>query len=620
MKHPALARVFSVVLAVMCLLMLINGITGFQKADAEHSERRAYAEKYAARISSFEELENRAANSLSYDEARQELEKLLAEHEEAASQHRTDTALYTAGKGGNTMGANLIWEYMAEVKAAKTELETAQSQFDGVEEAYAAVKGDIAQILSEAGADADAGSAELGQLRAAIEEFSALLASEPKLPEGFSLPDDPGEEPAEPVQPESDEPLPPEGERPVSPEEPGDDADEAEIAAWQEALSEYEAANEVWAAYDAALEEYQREWEEYTLALEQYQTYPERRAEYDAARARQAEYDAAHAAWEEEVRTAAEAFPLNESMAVLSQLAEDLETLSTRTSEIVNTFNALAGTYEGVEIDGAAMGGMDLSILQRVAALSEMDLTNMTGEQLLEAANTVADTLAWLCEYFEGVADPFAAIDKVLADAKALLDAAEQALKLAEHELQTQLENIWYNLGELEKDKEKLAEEKQELDAEALFLGKQVLQADELKTLQNRLTAARQLLLAVPEVRKAAAESDDLAAIAKSYLEEYTRESEKLLQGKRLINAFALAGALAGFSALPAAFEKTKRRVLLLGPVLLCFLLAAAADLLNMSLGLGQMYTALFTAIFAFIQLLVVLPQKRSAIRQNGEG
>ena len=32
MKHPALARVFSIVLAVMSLIMLLNGAVGFGKA------------------------------------------------------------------------------------------------------------------------------------------------------------------------------------------------------------------------------------------------------------------------------------------------------------------------------------------------------------------------------------------------------------------------------------------------------------------------------------------------------------------------------------------------------------------------------------------------------------
>ena len=38
MKHPALARVFSIVLAIMSLIMLLNGAVGFGKADAALQE------------------------------------------------------------------------------------------------------------------------------------------------------------------------------------------------------------------------------------------------------------------------------------------------------------------------------------------------------------------------------------------------------------------------------------------------------------------------------------------------------------------------------------------------------------------------------------------------------
>ena len=67
-----------------------------------------------------------------------------------------------------------------------------------------------------------------------------------------------------------------------------------------------------------------------------------------------------------------------------------------------------------------------------------------------------------------------------------------------------------------------------------------------------------------------------------------------------------------GLVGLPAAFEKTRKRFWLLAPVLLCLGCAVGADGVNMSLGLGQMYTALVTAIFALIQLLVVLPKQKT--------
>ena len=56
MKHPALARVFAIVLAILGLLLLITGVRGFEKTGDEHEERLAYEKKYEDRIENFAAL------------------------------------------------------------------------------------------------------------------------------------------------------------------------------------------------------------------------------------------------------------------------------------------------------------------------------------------------------------------------------------------------------------------------------------------------------------------------------------------------------------------------------------------------------------------------------------
>ena len=168
MKHPVLGRVFAVVLAILCVILLVTGIRGFDKADAERAERLAYEEKYAGRIESYLALEEELAGSISYEQAQEEFDKLLDQHESDASQHRTDTALYTAEKGGNILGADLIWQAKAELKEAKGELEEANRLLASFENAYAAVKGDVAQIVALASADAAASGGQGAALNPAI--------------------------------------------------------------------------------------------------------------------------------------------------------------------------------------------------------------------------------------------------------------------------------------------------------------------------------------------------------------------------------------------------------------------------------------------------------------------
>ena len=81
-----------------------------------------------------------------------------------------------------------------------------------------------------------------------------------------------------------------------------------------------------------------------------------------------------------------------------------------------------------------------------------------------------------------------------------LVKALNQMLDKADQQMQAALEELWYQLGETEKDAVKLEAEKLGLDREAELLTKRTLEADELKDLRNRHAKARLLLLNVPEI------------------------------------------------------------------------------------------------------------------------
>ena len=104
-------------------------------------------------------------------------------------------------------------------------------------------------------------------------------------------------------------------------------------------------------------------------------------------------------------------------------------------------------------------------------------------------------------------------------------------------------------------------------------------------------------------------DESELADNARLWLCTYTQETERLYQGKRLINMLAVFSGVMAVLGIPAAFELLKSRFFLIAPVLLCMVSAAGAEALNLYLGEGQHYFGLFTAIFAFIQLLIVLPR-----------
>ena len=627
MKHPVLGRVFAVVLAILCVILLVTGIRGFDKADAERAERLAYEEKYAGRIESYLALEEELAGSISYEQAQEEFDKLLDQHESDASQHRTDTALYTAEKGGNILGADLIWQAKAELKEAKGELEEANRLLASFENAYAAVKGDVAQIVALASADAAASGGQGAALNPAIARVAALLAAEPRLPEGFVLPEDPGEAPGEPPEPTLPAPgeAPPEpGPAPTppgpAPTPPAEDADETEQAAYEEALAEYEAAladyqealsawekaQEAWNAYLAQKTAYDEAWADYNSAKEAYDSYPARKAAYEAALLVQQQYDTAHAAWEEELAAASAELPLEEGMAALEKLGGDLQVLSSRTQQIMTALGPYADS-----LGGLGLGGEELAALTRLAALGDTDFSSMTPEQRMQAAREIAQELSAMSGSFQSISGALGQIDAALAEAKNQVFAAELALKKAEEQMQYQLALIWRNLGDLEKDAEKLAEEKEKLDGEAEFLSKKLIKNDELKELTRRRNSLRLLLTSVPEVKAESEETGDLPTAAGHHLETWRAQTDSLYALRHRIHLLAIIAAVAGILGIPGAYELLKGRFFQLVPVLVCLGCTAGAEWLQVTESLGQHYAALFTAIFAALQLLILLPKKK---------
>ncbi|MBR6352816.1 MAG: hypothetical protein IKS25_01725 [Oscillospiraceae bacterium] len=606
MKHPALARVFSVVLAILCLLMLVNGVKGFGKADAEAAERAAFSEKYAQRIETYRQLDEELANSISYEEAYQELEKLQEQHDADASQHRTDVAMYSAEKGGYTMGADMIWEAMPAVKGAKRELEIGKAQLAAMETAYAGQKGEIASITAAAGNGAAACRNANGAMKTALNNLGALMAS-PVLPP----PEDPGDPGPEPPLPDplewTEEPVvKPDLEDPGSfteqMEEPSPDSyeDEADylaaVQSYQDYLARKQAHEDAVAAYNSAMQPY---WD-YENRYAAWNSVKQAHDAWSAAAEAKQQYDdniddltAAYQRYQGELEAAqgACAMAAGQAGAVLQSQAGELAALAGRAGAVAEAMGV------SMPSDGQIPGGISMD--------------PESGADIMQTIQKLQAGLSAMESGFSQIAGGLSGIEGQITAARSKVNEGEKQLKEAEGQLQGQLENIWYKLGELEKDKAELETEKTELDEEAAAFNKRLVETEELKRLKNRRISTRQILISVSEVKAREAETGDLAASAEEYLKSYRQESETLLRGRRLINLLAVIGGAAGVLGIPAAFEKLRKRFFLVTPVLLCLACAVGADALNLRLGLGQMYTALFTAIFALIQLLIVLPKNR---------
>ena len=190
MKHPALARVFSIVLAIMSLIMLLNGAVGFGKADVALKESLEQYQRIEEKTDTYEALSLQLKNSVSYEEALAELEALQEQHDDDAAQHRTDLATHTATMGGYELGAKMIMEGKEQLDAAKAELAEGKAllaekeqQFNQLSASFNTVEPLLVAAINAMSGSEEEFNAAIALIDALIAQIDVILANRPQLPE-----------------------------------------------------------------------------------------------------------------------------------------------------------------------------------------------------------------------------------------------------------------------------------------------------------------------------------------------------------------------------------------------------------------------------------------------------
>lgn len=552
MKHPALARVFSIVLAIMSLIMLLNGAVGFGKADAALQESLEKYQRIEEKTDTYETLSRQLKNSVSYEEALAELEALQEQHDDDAAQHRTDLATHTATMGGYELGAKMIMEGKEQLAAAKVELAEGKAllaekeqQFNQLSAAFNTVEPLLVAAINALSGSEEEFNAAIALIDALIAQIDVILANRPQLPE-----------------------LP---EEPTLPIAPPEDADEETKAAYEQAMAVYQQLLE---AFEKAMEE------------------------YESARAG---YETALAAWEQEYQ------------AVQSSVLAGAGEVDSR-------------IQAGSALMSAALSQLPAEVLDDLGGLGESDISmpdfsNMSLEEIRAALVQLRAYLVAEGNVKTALEKALASLQSQLAEGQQALDQAkaqvllgEKALKMAEQELQHQLELIWYNMGQLEDESAELEEDKLRLDQESEDLDRRLVTVDEKKEMERKHRSARIVLMQEEAIASAVNAGGDLVESARAYVQNGRDAAQRHHGLLYAINILALAGGLLGLLSIPGSFEKTKRRLLLVLPTVLCLACALAADGLNMYLGLGQMYTALACALAAVLHLATILPKNKTPI------
>ena len=556
MKHPALTRALAVSLVVVCLAMLLAGVFGLRATENERLRRQEEHGRLSARIEDYRAARSALHGQESYEQAKRIQEERQEEHEDVAAQHRMDLATYTATRSGIQQGTAALDEADAQFAAGKQQyldglaaFEQKEAEFYKGYEQFQAGK----QQLAEAWEQFDLLSSAILQARAELAGLSA--ASEILIHE---------------------------------------DTEDPELLR-QLAL----------AAYDEAIAAFDRAMGVSDGVRTQRGLSPQQMQALVAALAQQ------------EGLSPEELLPEGISAEQLQQIEQAIVEATGMSPEEIRAA-LVAGRDQAAELGGE----VELTP-EQFAAVRELFRENSLLVQL--AIGALSSRLEELSASLEPARAQLEAtqaeIDKMEAlmeQGKAGIEQGRQAIETAgleikrgEAALRESREQLWYQMGKLQEQEEELRQEKEQLDRQSEELQELDAQTQSQKEREQRERTLRLTLLERDEIARRVEAGESLLEAAEGSAADFAAETESLYRGRMRVNLLMLAGALCGCLGVPAAFEKTRKRLLLIGPVLLCFGCAAAAEALCLRLGRGSSYSAIAVMLFAFLQLLTLLPGKK---------
>ena len=559
MKHPALTRLFSVVLAVLSLAMLVAGFGSTAGAVSDRVKGMADYRRLSERVDEYRQILDALDGSTPYEEQNRVLQEDQARHDKLASKHRADLARYTATKGGLLEGEAALAEAKYAFYKGKGQYEKAVKEFPAQEAAF-----------WEGYEQFQEGKRQLEEARKTLELLESTLAAlRGQLGQIRSLA----------AILESDDP---EARRELS------------ISAYDGLLQ----------SLDQAVGIYESLKGQGGISAEQLQQLAELLAQ-------QSDLDLSElldgVTWEgisaedlqelEDRVVAATGMSIGEIREQIRQRRDSIAQSDGETPISEEEFAALQAGYtmsrEWLQSIEAAMEG---KISEYEAKLAEM-------RAQLDAAQAQIDELDPVMEQGKE------AIEK----GRAALELVGKQLREGEIALDNSLRQLEEKRAELAEQEKTLREEKIQLDAESEALDREIKNAEDQRELERKEVSLRMILRDREEIDRRAEEDTELLPAAEEVAALLLRQTEENTSGRLRVGVLMIAGAVAAFFGIPAAFEKTKSRFLLIAPVLVCLGCAAAVELLCRQMGRGDSYSALAVAVFAAIQLVLVIPKKKTA-------
>ena len=572
MKHPALTRVFAIVVALLGLTMAMAGGLGLRSAEEDRQSALYTVRRLRERAASYREITDSLRNTEAYADQNAALEEKQSGHDSESSEHRADVSTYTLTNFGLTAGTNALDLADQQFASYKAVFEEAMPVFEEGLGQASSLLGALRQVY-------DAAMDALDDVNAHLDYANAVAASL-SAGEAVTYAD---------VTAACDQQL----------------ALLDELAAVPDQLRELTPALDAISAFDP---------ESLTALLDAMEKLPASLGSFGnvdlsayAGAGVPVDFDLDRlvrlkAVYDEGWSAVKQALEREEIVsAALEQGVEDATGMS---------FADLRQQMQDTRDRLAAHGEEPIDPQLSDAALEGFNLTSGAVREALDRANTAMETVNTQASELGG---SLAEIEGVVYGFNGLLSQARQMLYEGENALYWARAAIWYQMGQQREKEEALRKHRDALAQEAEELRKLSEQAEAQKKAEQRQRSLRAILLRRDEIRSRvdAGEEPDAAALA------YARERENQAETENRLRARAchlmLVGGLFALLAIPTAFERIRSRFLLLLTVLLCLGCAAAAEWIFYQMGRGHSYSALAVAVFALLQLFVTLPKAPKA-------
>lgn len=560
MKHPVLTRVFSLILAVLCLTMLGAGLGLIRNAIRTRASEQASYQRLADRVEEYREVHDALSGSLSYEETKAALQEEQEQHQKDASQHRIDLGIYTATRSGLRTGMAALDQADHAFWYGKHKYEQGLALFEEQEKAFWEGYEQFQQGKKqlEAGRNTVAlADAALGGLRAQVEQgknLAAILESE-------------------------------------------DENARQEITV---------------AAYDSLLQALDGATEVYDLLLEQDGISPEQMQLLAQLLAENSDVNISEfldgVSWEgisgDTLRELEEQVRSSTGMSV-EEIRARIQAERSRAAEMDAESPITEEQFAAMQ----AAYAENRALLEQVDTAMEAMLSDW--EAQLGETKTQLDEAQKQIDALEPVMEQG---KTAIEQARAALDMAAEQMFAGEQALVDGRRELEAKMKELDEQEEQLRLEKETLDREAETLAEKSDAADALQELERRETSLRLMLLERDEIWERSDQGMELLEAADDYAALLYRQVREHFSALLRIGCLLILGAAAGFLQIPSAFEKNKSRFWLIAPVFACLGCAVAAEVLCRLQGRGDSYSALGAAVFALIQLALVIPnQKKKA-------